>query len=308
MSPGGILIFFVTLILVLIMGLIVGRHAGAPPPAARGGSEKASSGGGKPECYRPELMKEILASVRRGRGYAPPSEEEHQAYCGEAKRLAGKYKVAVPVRALESVHSQERSLRARNRTSAAPSGRKNAGWGPALQADRRQGLSVVEIAAKNDLPPMFVLKALGHKGGVRAEEAHEAALADAGSALHQRKTRERADGYETVVGEDLARLGAPHQTEEDLRAAGAPITPDFLLSGPIEICGRRVSWLDAKNYLYYGNRLTLPGLKKQAQKYTAAFGPGAMVFAGGVACKAPPLGALLLGPDWANKNGSPARG
>ena len=290
--PTAVLILLV--VLVLIMALLVSLRGASARKRSR--APLRVLGGGAPgACYPPDLMKELLAVARRGRGYAPPTEKEHQGFCDAASRLSAKYKVAVPARALASARQQERSLRARNRTSNPQR------WNEKLQADRRRGLSVVAIAAKHDLPPMFVLKALGPRGKVTEGEAHDAALTDSGSALHQRKTRARADDYETVVGAELDRLGVPHQTEEDLREAGEQVTPDFLLGEPTEIQGRRVTWIDAKNYVYYGNRLTLPGLKKQARKYTAAFGPGAMVFAGGCACKVPPLGALLLGPDWAGE-------
>lgn len=290
---GGILLLF--LLLVLILAFIASlREAGPRPHRA---ARHATTGGGARTggCYPAKLMQEAIAVVRRGRGYAPPSEEERRAYTTEAARLSAKYGTDFPARALESVRSQERALRARGRVAAF---RKNKGWASKLAAGRRQGLSVTALAARHDLPPMFVLKALrGHKAEPSEEEGRAAALGDEGSALHQHAVRAQAAGFEEVVGAALARLGAPHETEAEARAAGRRSTPDFLLSEPTEICGRRVVWLDAKNYLYYGNRLTLPGLKKQVRKYTAEFGPGALVFAGGVACGSPPLGALVLGPD-----------
>lgn len=272
-----------------------------PSRAATGGAADES----RPGCYPPGLVTEIRGLARRGRGYAPPSSEECRAFRAEAARLSAKYRVSPPIRALESAHGQERALRARARTS---SPRR---WGPPLRADHLRGRPAAEIAARRGLPPMFVLKALYPPGAPPppAEEARDASLADAGSAFHQSRARRRAEAYEAEVGEALARLGAAHSTEESLRAEGAPVTPDFLLDRPLALCGQQVAWLDAKDYFYYGNPLTLPGLKAQARKYTAAFGPGAMVFAGGVSCGAPPLGALLLGPDWAShaaqRRGSP---
>ena len=67
--------------------------------------------------------------------------------------------------------------------------------------------------------------------------------------------------------------------------AGRPKTPDFLIpSSGVVINGRAVNWLDCK--LFYGNgsieSLRLK-LKKQCDKYNAAYGPGALVFALGFA-------------------------
>ena len=55
-----------------------------------------------------------------------------------------------------------------------------------------------------------------------------------------------------------------------------------------------VRWIDAKNYVYYGSALTARSLARQAARYTAAFGPGAMVFSGGRACGSTFPGAPLL--------------
>jgi hypothetical protein len=237
-------------------------------------------------------MKDILTLVRKNKGYAPPSSDERAAYREASERLAVTHKTPVPAAALLSAHGQERSLRARNRTSGVQ-------WVGKIVAARGQGLSAVEIAEKFDLPPMFVLKHLRSKGGgVSERESLAAALADAGSALHQQKTKTHADKFELKLSADLTRLGIPHKTEDDLRREGSLLTPDLLLDPPVDIAGAPVTWVDAKNYMFYGNRLTVPGLKKQAKKYTEAFGPGVMVFAGGVACNAPELGAVLRGPDW----------
>ena len=47
-----------------------------------------------------------------------------------------------------------------------------------------------------------------------------------------------------------------------------------------------MAWLDAKNFPLYGSRLVASSLARQAEKYTARFGPGAMVFSGGLMCGA----------------------
>lgn len=55
--------------------------------------------------------------------------------------------------------------------------------------------------------------------------------------------------------------------------AGFPRSgPPGLLDAPRAIVGKSVAWIDAKNYAYYGNRLTFPGLRRQARKYATAFG------------------------------------
>jgi hypothetical protein len=115
-----------------------------------------------------------------------------------------------------------------------------------------------------------------------------AAAADLGSRVNADRIRAGADAFEEEVGRRLRAGGARAVTEAAARAAaaaeGAPppaLTPDFLLARPVRINGRPVGWVDAKNYMLTDSRLTLPGLRKQAEKYVAALGPGAFVFAGG---------------------------
>jgi len=129
-------------------------------------------------------------------------------------------------------------------------------------------------------------------------EAPDAFEADYGSRIHNMRTQAAASRYEGVVGKFLRsaldRAGLQHvavKTEADIRATGDTLlTPDFLFSEPVAIrvadlhghaslhSYARVNWLDAKNYLAVDDPLTFASLKKQAAKYTAAFGPGAFVF------------------------------
>ena len=63
---------------------------------------------------------------------------------------------------------------------------------------------------------------------------------------------------------------------------GRPITPDFLLKEEIIINGHPVNWIDCK--LFYGNGsidFTRDQLQVQVSRFTAAYGPGALLFAFG---------------------------
>ena len=124
-----------------------------------------------------------------------------------------------------------------------------------------------------------------------AREAQAIFEADLGSRLNADKIRARSQAYEDALGAHLRRLGLEFQTEDDLRRAHEAsdgqsplLTPDFLLSAPVRIDGKTVHWIDAKDYPMYGSRLVARSLASQAAKYTGAFGPGAMVFSGGLMC------------------------
>ena len=255
---------------------------------------RAGFSGGAAECPRHprQLIRDMLSVVKRkpgGDGFAPPSDAETLVYAGEAVRLSKRYSRKVTPAMIRSMHGQVRSLAARNRASSS----KGVVW------SRYRKQSAPELARELDLPPMMVYKNMNRNTRGPREDAEKI---DAGSGVNQRASQKRAFAYEDVVGGQLCGAGARFYTEEDLRKSGSRLTPDFLLKSPITVDGRSIHWMDAKNYIYYGNPLTLRGLVKQARKYTAAFGQGAMVFSGGVAEGAPPLGgALLVGADWVGR-------
>jgi hypothetical protein len=119
--------------------------------------------------------------------------------------------------------------------------------------------------------------------------------ADCSSARYEPAVRARAARFELEVGRRLKSLGASFYTEDDVRAAGGRLTPDFLIRGALRINGRVVRWLDAKSYPLFDCPLTNKNIARQVAKYTAAFGPGALVFSKGVACgKGFPLDPLIL--------------
>ena len=255
--------------------------------------------GGSPRGgHTSRLIKDAIRCVHKRRnGYGPLTEADREFYKKHAALLSAKHQTAVPPELLESVHGQERSLAARNRTSNPRRLRKKV-W-----ARRRKGEDALAIAAALDLPPLYVVKTIAQGSkrddAVRPPTSAERAAAermDMGSSYHQKRNRVYADQYEDEIAAVLDKLGATYRSEDDLRRAGMRLTPDFLLDRPLIINGSPVSWIDAKRFVYYGNPLTLAKLKKQAKKYSAAFGPGAMAFASGYARDAPSLGALLLGP------------
>jgi hypothetical protein len=116
-----------------------------------------------------------------------------------------------------------------------------------------------------------------------------ASESDLGSRANSLRIQSKATAFEEAVAWWLRDMGVEFLTEKDLRSKGGSstlLTPDFLLESPIVINGRKIHWIDAKNYPMWGSRLVAKGLSKQAEKYTRAFGPGAMVFNGGVMCGA----------------------
>lgn len=118
----------------------------------------------------------------------------------------------------------------------------------------------------------------------------------------QATTRAASEAYEGAVGRWLEAAGVAYETEEARRAAwdaappaarGPLLTPDFVIPGGALVNGRRVFWVDAKDMPGVATPFVTAKLRKTLRKYAAAFGPGALVYSGGLVDGFDP-GALLL--------------
>jgi hypothetical protein len=244
------------------------------------------------ECVSEDTIAATLrAADRIGPHYGPPTAAER------AELESAAAEVGVRPEQLEQIRRMERAL------AAGRAGTRAQRVGDRLARDFAAGGDIVELAAKYRLPPMCALRQVLIERGLDprrppaefADAARAAAEADLGSAHHAAAIRAGADAFEARVADRLRELGLRFETEADLRRRGvADATPDFLLAAPVRINGRPVHWIDAKNYMMYGSRLVARSLQRQAAKYTARFGPGAMVFAGGVRCGAAVGDTLLL--------------
>lgn len=283
-------------------------------------------------CLPDALVADCLSAVRVLPGFGPVTPAERATLAEDATRLnkehasEGRAPPHVSVAALVSMRTMEAAV------AASHSGVKAQRVGHKLLAGYRAGATVLKLADHYHLPPLAVMRQILIELGRSASEVREllrepallrrdsvtaplaaqvdaVSAADLGSRVNADRIRAGAAAYEDAVGEWLRANGAEFKTETELRAddAASPLTPDFLLTRPVMIKGRRIHWIDAKAYPMYGSSLVTKGLVRQAQKYTDAFGPGAFVFAGGVLCRARVLPAdplLLDGSHCAKKDAS----
>lgn len=258
------------------------------------------------------MVKECLRAVRAVRGFGPTGPGDRAALGEEAARISAKYGAPVSGAQLETLRIQEVSLAARS------AGVRAQRVGEELIAGFRSGESVQALADRHGLPPLAALRQIliemGHDAPrVKAMLADPSSLPprlaaeapalfenDLGSRPHMEALRAAAQGFEDHVGSRLKGLGLDFETEADLRGKARPgeplLTPDFLLKEAATIDGRQVFWLDAKNYPAVDGPLIMPSLIRQVKKYTTRFGPGALVFNGGILCgsETARLGALVL--------------
>lgn len=276
------------------------------PEAPRGAGGPYILGGAGPwplaPCAPPAVFREARAFLRGLPGFGPATPAELEAVAAFAREASRRHGFPLAPRALLQLRTMELA------TEAQRSGVRALRAGPELASGREKKVRVVELARRLRLPPVAALRSLLVEAGfpegeVRAmvadprrlpadlaAEAAEIFEADLGSRAHAGRIRAEAQAFEDRVEAALraAFPGAGLATEADLRRApdprGPTLTPDFLFAAPVAVGGRRVGWVDAKNYPLADQPLVLKSLEKQAAKYTKAFGPGAFVFAGGVVC------------------------
>jgi hypothetical protein len=312
-SALGIIAVVIVIIVLLVVALILRRakraRGGAPGPRPKPleTAPKVHIDWPAPaQCYPAAMIGEALRAVRAVPGFGPLTATQRHALGETAAGLSRKYGVELRVEQLVSMRTMEIALEAQR------AGIRAMRQGKSIADGVKAGTPIVEIAAKHKLPPLAVLKqALLEQGhsetqvramvaapatlpGRLALEAPEVFEADLSSRLHADRAKVKSEEYEDAVETFLRVRGAQFKTEVDLRREGPPLgqpgaphlTPDFLFTSPVNIGGTLIHWLDAKNYPMYGSRLTAKSIARQAVKYTAAFGPGAMVFSGGLMCEA----------------------
>jgi hypothetical protein len=328
----GALTTFILIILVVLAASVAGRARLPRGTAVYGGAkgQRPIRWDGPADCLPKEMvaagLKFVRGMIRESRQFGPANGEEISKLHAEARRLSRKYDA--PMSGDQIVAMRDMEVAIESQTGGARALR----YGPELLAANRGGEPVVAIAKRLRIPPMAVLRQIllesGHSPtAVRAMVANPAQLpdrlaheaqaifeADLGSRVNANRIRERSQAYEDALGDHLRTLGLEFLTENDLRRAheasadpGPLLTPDFLLSEPAHIDGKTVHWIDAKDYPMYGGRLVARGLVSQATKYTTAFGPGAMVFSGGVMCNAGVLPNAVNGPAVLLLDGSHVR-
>jgi len=181
------------------------------------------------------------------------------------------------------------------------------------------GEGVLAIAGSLDAPPVacmrVVLRARG-LGKERMKKALRAGSSQVGDARDQRE-RDLACANDVCTGVDqaaqladacafernlealLRSRGVAFRTQGDLLSAQraaksakddkdddatrSTLTPDILVDGALRINGREVRWMDAKNSFGGTSRTLTRKTHAQARKYVDEFGPGAIVYALGLA-------------------------
>ena len=162
--------------------------------------------------------------------------------------------------------------------------------------------SFEELAKEYKVSPLSILRAILRPKKISLKDQHKlsdkemsevkrADSIDSIEHIDQLRIKHKATEFEEVIGKILTKNKSTYYTEQDLRQqavshaashATSHATPDFLLKHKITINGRRVAWVEVKNYYGANTKFIKRNIKKQIDRYTKKWGDGCLVFRYGV--------------------------
>jgi len=153
-------------------------------------------------------------------------------------------------------------------------------------------IGVLGMARKYDIPPYQIYVALKqHSPELISEDQHARIMnIDILSPESVANTRQKADDYESAIINALRAYGVSFLTEIDIKnwqivEYGRVLsTPDIYFLDDVFINGKRVYWLECKDYILAPNQLILPKVKQQLSRYIHYFGTGAVLYSQGYIC------------------------
>lgn len=166
----------------------------------------------------------------------------------------------------------------------------------------KQGCTILDLAKKNDQPPMNVFRTIlaamkwskaEIKNALRDPKKFEerernefiaAESADVVSMVKQAEIHENSEIFEDVLAAWLEQKGIRFvrqkqlETEQKEEFGTAMLTPDFLLLDQVDIEGVPCHWIDCKAFYGANLQFTIKKTKKQMARYINYWGSGAIVY------------------------------
>ena len=279
----------ILIIIVLVIALAMLLFFRRVKNVSQSQSSRLITGGGSTSFALsnvPELVKQVKAYMNEHISFAELTQSEELALTNLAQKINSDF-TPIHVKAIRTMELPMLRAKAVNRLKS-----KYKQYNADCAKCSPDVKSVLNLSNKYKLPPCVVEVKLDK------EVKSEIDKLDLTSSYNAMITRERADRYEKDVENYLREIGVEFKTENDLRRENSKLTPDFLLTKPVNVeklfgnklkyylgPDKEISWIDAKNYPMFDLKLTREKLISQAKKYNAAFGPGAYVFSKGVMSK-----------------------
>jgi hypothetical protein len=102
--------------------------------------------------------------------------------------------------------------------------------------------------------------------------------------INQDEVLKKSTDFEIKIQKILDRMNIRYKTQEDLakeqiaKSNIATNTPDFLILDSLFINGKKITWIDAKNFYGLNTQYLKKRIKHQTKKYLDAWGQGAIIF------------------------------
>jgi hypothetical protein len=166
--------------------------------------------------------------------------------------------------------------------------------------DYNNGINILELSKKYDGSPLNLLriifqskyntkltKLIKHTKLLSKHDSTQLNIAinnDAYALVNQDEVLKKADEFEKSIEIILKKLKIKYKTQKELaveqtKESDKPSnTPDFLILDDLYINGKKINWIDAKNF--YGSNSKFIKLKiiKQTKKYIDKWGFGSIIF------------------------------
>lgn len=102
--------------------------------------------------------------------------------------------------------------------------------------------------------------------------------------INQDEVLKKSNNFELKIQNKLDLLGIRYKTQEQLtkeqikKSNIATNTPDFLILDDLFINGKKIKWIDAKNFYGLNTQYIKKRIKQQTKKYLDAWGSGSIIF------------------------------
>ena len=166
--------------------------------------------------------------------------------------------------------------------------------------DYNVGMDILKLSAKYDGSPLNLMRLIFMEKykkkltqliqkntilNLRDKKQLDIAISnDLYALINQNEILKKSTDFELKIQNKLDSLGIKYKTQEQLakeqikKSNIATNTPDFLILDDLFINGKKIKWIDAKNFYGLNTEYIRKRIKHQTKKYLDAWGPGAIIF------------------------------
>lgn len=259
----------------------------------------------KPTIIPRSQYEAVRKVVAEGRDFGPITRARVSGWNKLAKKLTAEYRSDISAQQIMSIRS------ALLKQHIVQNHHRVARLAPRMAREYTAGADILTMSHKYNHPPLSILRVIFDSLRVapaadirsvftQAAEPTDvftgrdlaqygrAAAADILESKLQRGVHQVAARNERIFVDKFRETGIRIRTQDDLAAeqiaadGRASLTPDLLFDEPVLINGQHVGWIDYKDYVGTPVGFLMTSNRKQAAKYAARWGPGAIFYNGGV--------------------------